>query len=221
MKKTGLIFKFLIIIFIMISLNINICYAKEKDIKTGVVKEDDSITLKLFVKDDVNLYGFRGIFDYDAKVLSFDGCESDSFNTTLKNDILLLEGIKGYSNSIVATCKFSVISFKDNTIININDISISNGIKVIYNDNITTNIDLDGYYNDKETNEDESITSPSTSGAFIVIPFVLVVISASIILIINKKYNLFSYLIIFSIVFFPAISFAINTTKTTLSIFIL
>ena len=209
MKKTSRIFKFLLIIFVMTTLNINICYGKEKNIKTDIVKEDDNITLRLLANDDINLYGFRGVFDYDAKILSFDGCESDIFKISLKNNVLLLEGINGYSNSVVATCNFSVIDYKDTTTININDISLSNGLKVIYNENVSVNIDLDLNYDadvDKEPDK-----NPTTNGTFVIIPFIILIICVAIILIINKKYSLFSYLIIFTIIISPAISFAINT----------
>ena len=125
------------IVLIILFLDIDKCLAEEKYVDATVNNADNIVVLELFSNDSKELYGFLAKINYDKEDLNLIDCKSDNYNVSFDNDMLLLDGVKGYSNEKMAICEFEITNKKENFNFDIVNISLSDGFDVIYNENIS------------------------------------------------------------------------------------
>ena len=181
---------FLIILFFCIKP----CFAMENYINTNLFKDEENINLNIFVEGDIDLYGFLGKINYDKNILELKECNSDKYNSFVDNDMLLLESINSYKDTIIATCKFKIKENIDSVYFNVTDISLSNSVNVIYNNDSTVNrefIKEDTTIENDDAIENEEIEKPKKvkSKTSIIIPIIATVVLVAA-FILGKKYKL-------------------------------
>lgn len=211
MLKSGKIIFYKLVFIIMMFISVDICYAQENYIDIVFENDENTVNLNILITNNANIYGFLGSIEYNQNELQLNGCQSEKFDITVENDILLAESIIGYSNNNnIAICNFSVIKNEYNSSIEISDITLSDGTQVLYNKDIISTISYHKEEDTSKNNQSEEITNPKTGGNYYVIVFILIAITFPSIFIINKKYKLFLFLIIIGIITYPISTYAID-----------
>ena len=220
---------FLIIMILLYFLfcNINICNAEEKTvsyIETSILKNEKEMELNVKINSTEDIYGFLGNINYDNKKLELKNCQSDNYDITVKDNMVLGESVVGYKDKILAKCIFNIKEEVSLEVISIIDITLSNGEKVLNNEDVSIN--FNNYtYEETSPSPDGGITNPQTGDKkYILMIFfiitIIIVITLSIVMIkIKKKYKIFIIPLI--ILLFPitilALEKNLNITKEQLS----
>lgn len=206
-------FIFGFVLLFILFLDVDKCLAEENYIKAMVTNNEDKVVLELFVEDREELYGFLARINYDKEELNLIDCKSDNYNVSFDNNMLLAESVNGYKNANIAICEFEIINKDNDFSFEIVDISLSDSIRVIYNENIFLSYKMDYLSGIEEntylnfSNEVVSSTNMVKYNNFSDIFLISVVIWFMIVAgcIVCMKYKL-----IFIIIFVSFVSFPIN-----------
>lgn len=210
-KKRFGIFFYLLVMIVMLFLGVDVCKAQDSYIESSIVDGKDEITLIVSIKEGTDIYGFLGNFNYDQEKLVLNSCDSDNFDITLENGMLLAESIKGYNNTTLVTCDFSIVKSGSIEPLSITDITLSNKEMVLNNEDIVMNISNQMDVEVIEPSVDTEITNPPTGVNVVLIVIVIVIILALVLLFfVNKKYKLFLFIVTLGVVLYPISIWAVD-----------
>lgn len=133
MKKYIKIFILILILFLF---NNKICFANTEYIKASLKENEEDINLIISMTGKTNIYGLLANIEYDQDKLVLNNCKSTNYDLTNENNKILLETLSLTKNTEILICNYTIIQEGNINDFTITNISLSNGEKLLSQDNI-------------------------------------------------------------------------------------
>lgn len=169
-----------------------------------IIQVEESITnniLTINISSNQEIYGLKANLSYDDNTLEFKNCTTtDNLNFYINNEIILVESYTPFKDSILK-CNFNILT-KEDTTINLTNISISKDLKFNQLSTISNKITLSNKSSiEVSTNKDTTeIKNPQTGSKWLIVIIIILVVSILTIIISKskiKKITIFLIMMIF------------------------